>query len=79
VLCNRKGTGVVLSFGICDESLWGLDLTYEETKRAAKALAEMGCDIITGGGPGLMQAANEGAATAPERSRSLRHPRRIAI
>src|SRR5262245_61210570 len=33
---------------------------YEETKRAAKALAELGCDIITGGGPGLMQAANEG-------------------
>ena len=24
---------------------------YEETKRVAKALAEMGCDIITGGGP----------------------------
>ena len=43
---------------------------YEETKRAAQALAEMGCDIITGGGPGLMQAANEGAASAPERSRS---------
>lgn len=43
---------------------------YKETKRAAKALAEMGCDVITGGGPGLMQAANEGAATAPERSRS---------
>jgi uncharacterized protein (TIGR00730 family) len=32
---------------------------YEETKRVARALAEMGCDIITGGGPGLMQAANE--------------------
>jgi len=29
---------------------------YEETKRAAAALAAMGCDIITGGGPGLMQA-----------------------
>jgi len=43
---------------------------YEETKRAAKALAEMGCDIITGGGPGLMQAANEGASTSPGRSRS---------
>lgn len=43
---------------------------YEETKRAAKALAEMGCDIITGGGPGLMQAANEGASSAPARSRS---------
>src|SRR5262245_22440932 len=36
---------------------------YEETKRAAAALAAMGCDIITGGGPGLMQAANEGAAS----------------
>lgn len=44
---------------------------YEETKRAAAALAEMGCDIITGGGPGLMQAANEGAASSPERSRSV--------
>ena len=44
---------------------------YEETKRAAAALAEMGCDIITGGGPGLMQAANEGAATAPERAQSV--------
>jgi uncharacterized protein (TIGR00730 family) len=43
---------------------------YEETKRVAKALAELGCDIITGGGPGLMQAANEGASSAPERSRS---------
>jgi len=46
---------------------------YEEIKRVAAVLAEMGCDIITGGGPGLMQAANEGAAAAhaPERSRSV--------
>jgi uncharacterized protein (TIGR00730 family) len=44
---------------------------YEETKRAAAALAEMGCDIITGGGPGLMQAANEGAAASPERAQSI--------
>jgi uncharacterized protein (TIGR00730 family) len=43
---------------------------YEETRRMAKALASMGCDIVTGGGPGLMQAANEGAAEAPGRSRS---------
>jgi uncharacterized protein (TIGR00730 family) len=37
---------------------------YDEVKRVAAVLAEMGCDIITGGGPGLMQAANEGAAMA---------------
>ncbi len=37
---------------------------YDEVKRVATALAEMDCDIITGGGPGLMQAANEGAAAA---------------
>lgn len=43
---------------------------YEQTKRAARRLAAMGCDIITGGGPGLMQAANEGASLAPARSRS---------
>jgi uncharacterized protein (TIGR00730 family) len=36
---------------------------YDEVKRAATAFAEMGCDIVTGGGPGLMQAANEGAAS----------------
>ena len=46
---------------------------YREVSRVAQALAEIGCDIITGGGPGLMQAANEGAAAAnaPERNRSV--------
>lgn len=46
---------------------------YAEVKRVATALAEMGCDIITGGGPGLMQAANEGAKAAsdPDRSHSV--------
>src|SRR6516164_8289869 len=46
---------------------------YDEVKRVAAALTAAGCDIITGGGPGLMQAANEGAAAsgAPERNRSL--------
>jgi uncharacterized protein (TIGR00730 family) len=46
---------------------------YDEVKRLATVLAGMGCDIITGGGPGLMQAANEGAAAAnaPERDRSV--------
>lgn len=46
---------------------------YDETRRVARALAELGCDIVTGGGPGLMQAANEGAeeAGAAERDRSI--------
>jgi uncharacterized protein (TIGR00730 family) len=46
---------------------------YNEVKRIAAALATLGCDIVTGGGPGLMQAANEGAAAvnAPERDRSI--------
>jgi uncharacterized protein (TIGR00730 family) len=46
---------------------------YDEVRRIAAALAGLGCDIITGGGPGLMQAANEGAAAvnAPERDRSV--------
>ncbi len=34
---------------------------YEGVKKLATELTGMGCDILTGGGPGLMQAANEGA------------------
>src|SRR5688572_9535540 len=37
---------------------------YKETRRLAAELAGMGCRIITGGGPGLMRAANEGAMEA---------------
>ncbi|HEU5180321.1 MAG TPA: LOG family protein [Candidatus Polarisedimenticolia bacterium] len=44
---------------------------YEETKRVAEIVASLGCDIITGGGPGLMQAANEGAAAGGGKSRSV--------
>src|SRR5215467_923097 len=32
---------------------------YDEVRRVAAALGQLGCDIVTGGGPGLMQAANE--------------------
>ena len=35
---------------------------YNQVRRLARDLADLNCDIITGGGPGLMQAANEGAA-----------------
>lgn len=34
---------------------------YKEVRRMTKQLSAQGCDIVTGGGPGLMQAANEGA------------------
>jgi len=37
------------------------DAVYEDVRLLAKKAAEMGCDIVTGGGPGLMEAANLGA------------------
>jgi uncharacterized protein (TIGR00730 family) len=37
------------------------DATYAEVRELARRLSYMGCDIVTGGGPGLMRAANEGA------------------
>lgn len=40
---------------------------YEGVKKLAAELTSMGCDILTGGGPGLMQAANEGALTTDPR------------
>lgn len=33
---------------------------YEEVVNLARRLSAAGCDIVSGGGPGLMQAANEG-------------------
>jgi len=44
---------------------------YEEVKRVAATFAGMGCDIVTGGGPGLMQAANEGATSVGSRLGSM--------
>lgn len=47
--------------------------TYEQVKLLARRLVEMGCEIVSGGGPGLMQAANEGATEAgkADRDRSI--------
>lgn len=36
-------------------------ILYDEVRRLARELAALGCAVITGGGPGLMEAANEGA------------------
>lgn len=40
------------------------DPEYVEVRGLASRLTEIGCDIVTGGGPGLMEAANEGAASS---------------
>jgi uncharacterized protein (TIGR00730 family) len=37
------------------------DPVYDEVKKLSYELAHMGIDIVTGGGPGLMEAANSGA------------------
>ena len=37
---------------------------YEAVRDLTAELTRLGCDIVTGGGPGLMQAANEGVALA---------------
>lgn len=49
---------------------------YVAVRDLAEGLTQLGCDIITGGGPGLMEAANEGAKRAdpdaPDRSLGIR-------
>jgi uncharacterized protein (TIGR00730 family) len=42
---------------------------YEGVKQLAAELTRMGCDILSGGGPGLMQAANEGAHSVDPKGR----------
>ena len=44
---------------------------YEAARRVAQRLGEEGYAIITGGGPGIMEAANRGAADAGARSIGL--------
>src|SRR5947207_259065 len=44
------------------------DPIYEEVKSLSAELARMGIDIVTGGGPGLMEAANSGASEGQSES-----------
>ena len=44
---------------------------YKQVEELAFQLASRGCDIVTGGGPGLMEAANYGAKKANSKSKSF--------
>src|ERR1700746_30329 len=52
---------------------------YNGVKKLAAELTKMGCDIISGGGPGLMQAANEGAHSVQPKGRKRSVGIRIAL
>lgn len=43
------------------------DRQYAQVRELARQLSWAGCDIVTGGGPGLMMAANEGARSGAYR------------
>ena len=47
------------------------DALYSQTEEIARRLGELGFSIITGGGPGIMEAANKGAAEAGVKSIGL--------
>jgi uncharacterized protein (TIGR00730 family) len=55
------------------------DALYREVEELSRVLAELGCDIVTGGGPGLMEAANQGAQQGDPNDRSRSVGVRIAL
>jgi hypothetical protein len=63
----RRETYRVTIFGSAriDPDHW----VYGAVRDLAAELTRLGCDIVTGGGPGLMQAANEGARIADPEGR----------
>ena len=53
-----RGHYKVIIFGSSRVKMY--DPIYKSVRRLARMLGERGVDVVTGGGPGLMQAANEG-------------------
>jgi uncharacterized protein (TIGR00730 family) len=55
------------------------DPLYREVQRLAERLARLGCDIVSGGGPGLMEAANQGAQAGDPEDHTASVGIRIAL
>jgi hypothetical protein len=55
------------------------DDTYKTVKHLASLLGERGIDVVTGGGPGLMQAANEGHKLGAKEARKRSHSIGIGV
>jgi isoamylase len=69
---HRAGLEVILDVVFNHAAEGGVD--------GCRSLSQMDCEIITGGGPGLMQAANEGAREAQAaRGAEHRHTGRTAV
>jgi uncharacterized protein (TIGR00730 family) len=60
------------NFRVCifgSARIWPKDPVYHQVFHLAQKLSERGIDVVTGGGPGLMEAANRGVSAA-KRGRS---------
>ncbi len=68
--CNLSDVGPAVSVYGSARAQEG-DPAYEAARRAGRLLAERGVAVVTGGGPGIMQAANHGASEAGGRSVGL--------
>jgi uncharacterized protein (TIGR00730 family) len=55
------------------------DVVYKKVKDLAHVLGKQGIDVITGGGPGLMQAANEGHKLGSKNNKHKSHSIGIGV